>query len=94
MSKWGYNYEKGTKICTYFAISFAVLYLSGFGHSLDNIKEGGLLISVFLRVTIVLFAIIAFVSEINIKNKNKIEELSRQVTKLEKELENSKKDEG
>lgn len=86
--------KKALRFALYFAISFAVLYLSGFGHSLDNIKEGGLLISVFLRVTIVLFAIIAFVSEINIKNKNKIEELSRQVTKLEKELENSKKDEG
>ena len=84
--------KKALRFALYFAISFAVLYLSGFGHSLDNIKESGLLISVFLRVTIVLFAIIAFVSEINIKNKSKIEELSRQVTKLEKELENSKKE--
>jgi len=84
--------KKALRFVLYFAISFAVLYLSGFGHSLTNIRENDLLMSVFIRVTIVLFAIIASISEINIKSKNKIEELSRQVTKLEKELVNSKKE--
>jgi hypothetical protein len=84
--------KKALRFVLYYAISFAVLYLSGWGHSLDNIRESDLSLSVFIRVTIVLFAIIAFISEINIKNKNKIEELSQQVTKLEKKLEDSKKE--
>ena len=84
--------KKALRFALYFAISFAVLYLSGWGHSLSNIRESDLSLSVFIRVTIVLFAIIAFISEINIKNKNKIEELSQQVTKLEKKIEDSKKE--
>jgi hypothetical protein len=84
--------KKALRFVLYYAISFAVLYLSGWGHSLSNIRESDLSLSVFIRVTIVLFAIIAFISEINIKNKNKIEELSQQVTKLEKKLEDSKKE--
>ena len=63
-------------------ISFAVVYLSGYGNLMNNIAES-LAVSTFCGASIVLSIVIFLLLEMHLSYKNKISELSKRIDELE-----------
>ena len=63
-------------------ISFAVVYLSGYGNLMNDISES-LAVTTFCGGGIVLSVIVFLIWEIYLSNKNKINEMTQRIEELE-----------
>ena len=63
-------------------VSFAVVYLSGYGNLMNDIAES-LAVTAFCGASIVLSIVLFLILEIYLSNKHKINELTKRIDELE-----------